>query len=322
MTTKRIALYGLTLLLVLGIIFILAHAFIEDGKQVSEHTIFNPESPWTRGEPVSGLPESVFNGSIPISDPWVLRDGSKYRMWFTLVTNPHKSNQTLGIAEAVSEDGLTWQSTGQHVLAPDPMGWDAGGVETACVVRRPERGWLMYYTGVRPPAGGHHMSIGLATSDDGRNWTRLASGPLFEGEHEWEKPFHDNPGDPLIGGVLEPSVVYDRIAKLYRMWYAGLGRVKGVACFCIGYAESEEGLSWRRDAEPVFQPTKDGWENALVSHCHVVTGPDGLFHLFYFGSSLAQYAECEALGGCAMTPGAIGHAVSQDGRSWRLRWFW
>ncbi len=300
-----------------AILFIGAHAVIPDERRVSIHNPVDSASPWLRGEPLDGEPVAVFNGSGIISDPWVLRDGDVYRMWFTLVPNPQDPTPTLGIATAESRDGQSWRTTGEHVLAPDPKGWDAAGVETACVVPRRGGGWLMYYTGDRPPMGGHHMSIGLATSDDGRTWTRRPNGPILEGLHPWELPFEDGPGGPKIGGVLEPSVLYDETMGRYRMWYTGLGRVGEVIQFCVGYAESEDGVTWHRDPEPVFRPAEQGWDDALVSHCHVAAGPDGQLHLFYFGSSKPQQTECDELGGCAMTPGAIGHAVSDDGRVWR-----
>jgi hypothetical protein len=315
---RRKLLIGAAVVLAVGVVaFLVAHALIPESKPVSDHNQVDPAVPWSRGDPVVGEPTGVFDGTGVLSDPCVVRDGKGYRMWFTLATGVGTPEQTLGIAEAESDDGRTWRSAGRHVLAPDPAGWDAGGVETACVVRRKSGGWLMYYTGDRPPVGGHHMSIGLATSDDGRTWTRWPGGPILEGVNEWERAFEDAPGGPKIGGVLEPSVLVDEATGRYRMWYAGLGKVAGQVQYCIGYAESDDGVTWRRDPEPVFRPSESGWDDALVSHCHVAAGPDGKLHLFYFGSSKLQYQECEALGGCAMTPGAIGHAVSDDGRAWQ-----
>jgi len=49
----------------------------------------------------------------------------------------------------------------------------------------------------------------------------------------------------------------------------------------------------------------------------VTIDPTGKHHLFYFGSSANQFNECETLGGCAMTPGAIGYATSDDGIVWK-----
>lgn len=300
-----------------GIAFVAAHAFVAEEKRFSAFTPVDLKSPWKRVAPLTSEPVKFFDGTSVMSDPWVIREARGYKMWFTLVKGVGGPKQTLGIAVATSPDGLSWTVSDRHVMAPDPAGWDAEGVETACVVPHHKGGWAMYYTGDHPPAGGHHMSIGLATSKDGKTWQRHSGGPVVKGEYQWEQPFETEPGGPKIGGVLEPTVLYDSNEKRYRMWYAGLGIVAGIPRYSIGYAESENGILWRKRAKPVFEPSSNGWDDALVSHCNVAKGPDGRFHLFYFGSSKSQYGECDELGGCAMTPGAIGHAVSDDGITWR-----
>ncbi len=303
---------------VLGLGFLVLHAVVPAERTHPANVAPDAGSPWRRGEPVSGEPRGLFDGSSLVSDPWIVRDAGRYRMWMTLVAEPFTPRQKIGIAYAESADGRTWSSTGRHVLSPDPAGWDSLSVETACVTRRPGGGWFMYYTAPLPPEGGHHMTIGLAESDDGIAWKRRGAGPLLTGEYEWERPFRDGKDGPMIGGVLEPCVQYDPRARRYRMWYAGLGRREGEPVkYRIGYAESADGITWRRDPEPVFEPAAPGtWDDAITSHPHVASGPGGALHLFYFGSSAAQYQECEQLGGCAMTPGSLGHATSRDGRKW------
>ena len=315
---RRLIYLPLGLIAVLCVGFVVLHGIVPAGRTYSELTTPDTNSPWTRGEAVHGEPQPIFDGSAPISDPWIVRDQERYRMWFTLVLNPFTPEQTIGIAHAESDDGLMWTTTGRHVLAPNPDGWDSVGIETACVVRRPQGGWFLYYTAPLPPEGGHHMAIGLATSDDGMTWSRHGTAPLLVGENDWELPFQDGPGEPKVGGILEPCVHFDPQTNTFRMWYAGLGKRGGeFAKYRIGYAESADGITWHRDAEPVFEPSATGgWDDAITSHNHVAVAPDGELHLFYFGSSAAQYQECEGLEGCAMTPGSIGHATSRDGRDW------
>lgn len=318
MPLKRFAFWSLGIVMAGLFMFLLLHAIVPAGQGHSRHTAPAAGSAWERLEPMTSSPPELFDGTTPVSDPWIVRDGDRLRMWYTLVLHPFSKQQTIGLATAESRDGQHWTGNKEHVLSPNREGWDAVSTETACVVRLPGGGWHLYYTAPLPPDGGHHMTIGLATSPDGVTWTKSGTGPIMTGELEWERPFRDGPDEPMIGGVLEPCVLYDAERKLFRMWYAGLGKRPGeFAKYRIGYAESADGIAWTRDPEPVFEPSPTGaWDDAITSHTHVCVAADGTHHLIYFGSSAAQYQECEDLGGCGMTPGSLGHATSPDGRTW------
>jgi hypothetical protein len=254
------------------------------------------------------------------ADPFVLRRPDGYEMWFT--TND--SRRRLGLARATSPDGRAWSvwrapsgadSVTDLVLAPQPGTWDAMGVETAHVLVDADGTYRLYYTGDRPPQGSHTFAIGLATSRDGIAWTRHPA-PVLEPQHAWERPICANAGNPetcRTGGVLEPSVLFDAAAGIYRMWYAALGETPGgPRTFRIGHATSSDGIAWTRRADPVFGPGPAGsWDSLWVSHVNVVADPGGGYHMFYFGSAHADYQE-----GAPMQRGAIGHAFSADGIAW------
>jgi predicted GH43/DUF377 family glycosyl hydrolase len=313
-------LFRLSVVLGIGLVLFLGlHAVIPSGQARSQHTVQNESSPWKRVAATTGNPASIFDGSRPISDPWVMRDGDLYKMWFTLVADPYTAQQTIGLAYAESADGLHWKTDGKQVLSPRANEWDSLSVETACVVKVSEEEYLLYYTAPEAPEGNHHFRIGLATSRDGKSWTRVGDGPVLIGEYEWEKPFRDEPGGAIIGGVLEPSVHFDCEQKIFRMWYVGLGKTANdFPKYRIGYATSNDGKTWERRADPVLEPGASGsWDDATVSHVQVTIDTKGKHHLLYFGSSVSQFTECEALGECAMTPGSIGYASSDDGLTWK-----
>jgi len=54
---------------------------------------------------VTGEPSSIFDGSIPISDPWVMVDNGVYKMWFTSVTGQFTSEQVVG------DDRSNWKAS-------------------------------------------------------------------------------------------------------------------------------------------------------------------------------------------------------------------
>ena len=277
--------------------------------------------PWSRS--LAGVHSSSGGHISPLeiaADPTVIHDGPTYKMWFT---NGDSVSRT-GVAYAESPDGsawTVWQKPQGHdpimdlVVTSTPAAWDTLGVETPYVLRKPTGGYRLYYTGDRGPEGSMTYSIGAADSADGIAWTRVEK-PVLEPSFDWEMPVCASPGDAQTcqrGGVLEPSVLYDQRAKLYRMWYVGLGEKKdSFRTYRIGYATSADGLAWTRNAEPVFDLGKGtSWDSMWTSHVEVVADPKAGFHMFYFGSALKDYRE-----GVAIQRGSIGHAFSLDGITW------
>ena len=256
-----------------------------------------------------------------ISDPSVLYDSGRYRMWFTSVAKAYTDQQQTGITYAESADGITWtarvDSTGDPVLllAPTPGGWDASGIETASVIKTPQGKYLMYYSGDRPPAGSNTWAIGLATSDDGFTWTKFGNGPVLAGKEGWEGPYTD--GGVVYGGICEPSVIYDAAAGLYKMWFSALGALNGKSAFRMGYATSANGFDWQMYPAPVLDVgAASSWDDLVVSHIDVKRDAKGQYHAFYFGTSAKNYVDAESRH-AAMVAGSIGYAVSSDGINWK-----
>jgi predicted GH43/DUF377 family glycosyl hydrolase len=254
-----------------------------------------------------------------ISDPTILFDGGRYRMWFTAARKPYTSSQVVGIAYAESTDGLVWvprlDSTGEPllVLNPTPGGWDAGGIETASVVKTPDGKFLLYYSGILAP-GANRWAIGMATSNDGITWTKTGNAPVLQGRGGWEGPYTE--GGVTVGGTSEPSVLYDPVQKLYKMWYSALGVQSSRMGFRVGYAISSDGRNWSAQPNPVVDVGSAGkWDDTVVSHVNVVYDAASGYHMFYFGTSGSKYEAAEKIK-AAMIPGAIGYARSPDGIEW------
>lgn len=274
--------------------------------------------PWTRLEPPARTLQGTPLSPLGIAaDPSVISRNGRYEMWFTNAD----SRQRTGFARAESADGRGWtvwrgavprDPIMDLVLAPPPDGWDAPGIETANVVVGPDGVYRLYYSGNRVPQGSVTFAIGLATSPDGIRWTRRPT-PVLEAQNDWEQPKCTAPGACVQGGVLEPSVLWDAAARLYRMWYVGLGEpADSFRTYRIGHATSPDGITWTRRARPVFSLGATGaWDEMWTSHVNVVADPGGGYHMFYFGSAPADYRE-----GAELQRGAIGHAFSPDGITW------
>lgn len=116
--------------------------------------------------------------------PWVLRLGEEWRMWF----GSHLSWGATGlemqhiIRTATSSDGREW-SVDREIAIPlagavDPAEF---AVSRPCVLFRDGR-FLMWYARRRPK-----YQLGLAASDDGRNWTRHDAAVVFTSPAgDWE----------------------------------------------------------------------------------------------------------------------------------------
>jgi hypothetical protein len=117
--------------------------------------------------------------------------------------------------------------------------------------------WRMWYasgTGwERLPDGTprHNYHIKYAESDDGVDWRPTGRVCIdYSDESEY--------------AIARPCVVRDR--DRYRMWFSHRGE-----SYRIGYAESEDGLDWRRlDREGGLGPSDEGWDSEMIEYPFVL----------------------------------------------------
>lgn len=204
----------------------------------------------------------------------VLRDGDRYRMWFSW--RPKKA-----IALVESTDGVHW-SEPQIALGPNLQSdWEAD-VNRPVVVKRAD-GYHLWFTG---QAQGRSQ-IGYATSMDGKTWIRASNQPVLAPDQPWEKT-----------ALMCPHVEWDETSRLFRMWYSGGEQYEPDA---IGYATSLDGKAWTKRADnPIFRADpKNQWEQHKVTACQVIRQGDW-HYMFYIGFRDVNHAQ-------------IGIARSRDG---------
>lgn len=186
------------------------------------------------------------SGGADVSTGYVAADGT-WVLIFETVENgvPWK----LGRITGPGPDG-PWRVDPEPILEAGQAGaWDAGGLSWPSVVKT-DAGYSMYFTGLDRPLG--MGSIGLATSTDGRHWTKH-DGPVFVAAATWE-----------LGKLDRPRVVATPDGRL-AMVYAG-GRLTD-----RGLAWSTDGITWQRDgAGPVISQDRfpvegKAWDAALIA---------------------------------------------------------
>ena len=109
---------------------------------------------------------------------------------------------------------------------------------------------------------------------------------LSEDGYTWQRPNRTciPPSDPLEC-TARPTIVRD--ADRLRMWYCYRGSHDyrgGAGSYRIGYAESTDGLDWKRlDNNAAAAPARDDWDRNMQTYPSVVETPHGRY-LFYNGN--------------------------------------
>src|SRR5262245_46760129 len=202
-----------------------AYATSTDGLSWTKYAgnpVMSPSAPW----------EGAGSTNHENSPTAILKEDGLYKLWYHAI-----SGTTRQIGHAESPDGLNWTKyAGNPVLSPGAAGaWDAGSVCEPRVIHAGAQ-YFMFYTRC---TGSH--GIGLATSPDGRNWTKHAGNPVLSLGPSGAWDSHQ---------VSWGEVYYD--GQRFYMWYPGNASTTG---FSLGLATSADGKSWTRSpSNPVMTP--------------------------------------------------------------------
>jgi hypothetical protein len=234
--------------------------------------VSRPES-WT----VAGTPSidlgmlGAFDDSGVTSSCLVTHGGTKYLFytgWSLGVTVPFY----LGAGLAVSEDN----GTSYRRFSPAPI-LERSPIDpllTASPWVLVEAGiWRMWYvSGVdwsfRDGSPRHRYHVRYAESRDGLQWSRRGIVCIdFKSDDEY--------------AIARPCVLRD--SDRYRMWYSCRG-----ARYRIGYAESTDGVVWRRlDDEAGIDVSASGWDSEMIAY-PCVFDVDGRRLMLYNGNDYGR----------------------------------
>ena len=208
--------------------------------------------------------------AILASDVLVEGDGH----WVLYFTAWHSTDDFAGtsIGRAVATSPLgPWTVDVTPVLepSPNPDAWDALQVAAPSVIKTGE-GYTMYYTGAKRD---NALMIGMATSADGKSWTKLDDPATTEPALAESDPLIEDLGNPAFPirfqDVWQPRAIHtpDGYIMLFK---SGLEyHEQGGAM--VRFATSDEGVSWTPNLsiQAITYPETGGdaiWFSELVYH--------------------------------------------------------
>jgi len=233
-------------------------------------------------------PDDAWDNAV-ISEVKVVYDGQAYQAWYAgRKRGPPGLKMPMDVGYATSPDGVSWEKPAERpvLVRGAPGNYDENMI-TAPYVLYDGRLYWMWYGAVDFRAD---WSINLATSEDGRHWTKHGTNPLLVETHDqrWDAVY-----------LTEPMVLYD--GAQYRMWYNGASATTETL---LGYATSPDGIHWTRYAEnrPVLSTGPDGaWDDFSVARASVLYDGER-FTMWYEGHDGRTWR--------------IGMATSTDGVEW------
>jgi predicted GH43/DUF377 family glycosyl hydrolase len=219
-------------------------------------------------------------------DPAVVWYGGRFLMYYSIPSfgdgRPGDGWQ-IGIAE--SHDLETWNRIGEiDRVAP----YEMNGIAAPGAIVIDNKIELYYQTYGNFP----NDAICLARSNDGVNFAREDSNPIFSPSGDW------NNGRAIDADV----VIFGNNIYLYYASRDPSGQIQILGVTTSNLSDNRRRDSWQmRSSQPILAP-REPWEQHCIEAPAVLVR-NGLFHMFYGGA----YNCC---------PQQIGHAISTDGIDW------
>jgi beta-fructofuranosidase len=205
-------------------------------------------------------------------DSWVADDGDQFHLFFLRAArslgDPTLRHHRAAIGHAISKDLRSWRELPDALAAADAPAWDDMATWTGSVVRAPDGGWRLFYTGLSRADGGLVQRIGAATSPDLVAWTRDTAAAPVEADPRWYEKldtttWHDETW-------RDPFVFADPTGDGWHMLItarAASGPADGRGV--IGHARSQDLAGWEVQP-PLTAPA--GFGHMEVTQSRVVDG--------------------------------------------------
>jgi len=188
-----------------------------------------------------------------------------YIGWNLGVTVPFRNAIGLAISKQTPHTAFKKISNGPII---DRSIYDPCFVASLCILREDDK-WRMWYLSCEKwemdPEGSlkHYYNIKYAVSFDGINWQREGIICIpFKNSEEY--------------AISRPCVLKED--DMYKMWFSYRG---GEETYRIGYAESKDGIQWRRlDHLAGIDVSQNGWDSEMIEYPFVFSHKGGTYMLY------------------------------------------
>jgi beta-fructofuranosidase len=232
-------------------------------------------------ETVTGLLRRFRRGQPIIWDPWLLKDGDTYRMFYLNADQKHDPWWAVSrICGAVSKDLIHWHDLGVILEANPANVWEAGRVCAGCTYFEDGVYYLFYSAGGRDMPYLREEGIGLAVSTDGVHFSRYSDQPLvmptdadpWYGKSNWTGHFH----------FRDPYLYKDEESGKYYLFICASAKGEGQFQGCVGLAVSDRVTGPYQILPPVIelQSQQTGWQYYHMERPQVIH-KNGKYHLFF-----------------------------------------
>jgi len=230
-------------------------------------------------EPVLSLGEPGTFDDCGVMPSWLVSDGDVQRMYYIGWNVPTTVPYRLAIGMAISDDGGTTFRRFSPGPIVDRSTREPFFVTTPCVLK--ENGtWRMWYVSCTAwrqisdrwePA--YHVKY--AESHDGIIWDVTGISCIDAGDdYAIARPcvFRNGSGYAMLYSIRSLTGYRSAPEQAYR----------------LGYAESEDGIRWKRmDEQTGLRRSEDGWDSEMVAYCWLQRHADETY-LLYNGNGFGR----------------------------------
>lgn len=207
-----------------------------------------------------------------------------YQMWYTSSSSSSFGGISMGYA--VSSNGTDWTPHPSNpLLSTDPSGWDKDSIAGQVVVWDPiDSHYVMAYQGFTLGTNEFDPGVwglGIATSPDGKNWTKSARNPVINFTTDFDILFGGaliQPCWPLTITITERGALKGYIAAA-KAEEAFLGMEAACHIYEMNGLDAETWII--NDQRPVME-ANTSYDTMGVASAAVVDF-DGMLYMFYVG---------------------------------------
>ena len=234
------------------------------------------------GDTVTGILRSLRANQPMNWDPWILKTGDVYRLFYLRGLEGQTPWWTVShLCGAVSSDLKHWQDLGT-LLAPEPSHpWESGRICAGCTYEEDGTLYLFYSAGGKVIPDLRNEAIGLASSTDGVRWQRQLEGyPLIPDEQD---PWYGRCNLTQHFHWRDPYLFKDPQDGRYYLFICASAKTPGNFQGCVGLAVSDRVAGPYRILPPVVSPTLDTASSWPYYHMErpQVFFKDNRYHLFF-----------------------------------------